>query len=72
MSVVPGELTTFQWKTTTGQHKPVLKDDKNKKVRWEGRGGSGSEKSEYYQNMLYGTLKELIKIQFYFNVPLAG
>lgn len=37
LSVVPGELTTFQWETTLGQHKPVLKDDKNKrKVWWEG------------------------------------
>lgn len=38
MSAVPGELTTFQWETTLGQHKPVLKDDKKKSLVGRERG----------------------------------
>lgn len=37
MSVVPGELTTFQWETTLGPHKPVLKDEKKEKKSLVGR-----------------------------------
>lgn len=41
-SVVPGKLPAFQWKTTLGQHKSVLKDYKNKtKAKFGAKGREG-------------------------------